>query len=72
MKRFTADEIWTVYQYWSYKAMLQEGSYPKGKVKEWRRKFKEFSKKEFICTEDINKLPSKKFANERINSPKHM
>jgi len=71
-KTYTADEIWGTYEYWNHKAMLQEGAYPEGKVKEWGRKYKEFANKEFVCLDEIEEMPKKKFANERIDSPKNM
>jgi len=71
-KTYTADEIWSTYEYWNHKSMMQEGAYPEGQVNEWRRKFKEFSKKKFICIDNIEEMPKKKFSSVRIDSTKEM
>ena len=68
-KVYTADEIWNTYEYWNHKAMLQEGAYPKGKVKEWGRKYREFANKRFICIDDIDEMYRKKFSSVRIDKP---
>ena len=51
---------------------MQEGSYPKGQVKKWRKEFKGFANKKFICIDAIKEVPRKKFASERISSPDNM
>lgn len=71
-KTYTANEIWSTYEYWNHKSMMQEGSYPKGQVKKWTKRFKEFANKKFICLDDIDEMPKKKFGNVRIDSPKNI